>query len=309
MDAGTVSFQFPFVLLAMLLLSGTAAAQPDEAVPWGMGVRRVEVPAEPSGDMREVRISPGLSTAFFFDSEIQGVEIEERGLFELVDFGMTILRLVPSARLAPGARLRLSVHFKDGAAPASAFFALVVHPAQAEPLVEVYRHKRTLESYRQEGKEAREEARRCREENERLHTECKGVGGLRGLLATMVMAKEGVMARDLHRSVVWAPTSALRLKDVFSYRASQRVAVELLLGNPEDTQSWTTGGATLTSTTGEALRVLPVWQQEPITSDSRNPRVVVEAEASENEARGSFILKLWEAGGKRTITLSNVTFP
>lgn len=60
---------------------------------------------------------------------------------------------------------------------------------------------------------------------------------------------------------------------------------------------------------GEALRVLPVWQSEPFTSASVNPRVVVEAEASETEARGPFILKVWESGGKRLVTLGNVTFP
>jgi hypothetical protein len=36
---------------------------------------------------------------------------------------------------------------------------------------------------------------------------------------------------------------------------------------------------------------------------------VVEAEASQQEIGGPFTLTLWEAGGKRTITLGNVTFP
>lgn len=72
---------------------------------------------------------------------------------------------------------------------------------------------------------------------------------------------------------------------------------------------WTAEGAALTNKLGQTLRVLPLWQSEPIASTSRHLRVVVEAEASEEEARGPFTLKLWEAGGKRTFTLGNVTFP
>ncbi|NVI97046.1 DUF2381 family protein [Myxococcus sp. AM009] len=40
-----------------------------------------------------------------------------------------------------------------------------------------------------------------------------------------------------------------------------------------------------------------------------NGRVVIEAEASAESARGSFSLKLWESDGARTVTISNVTFP
>ena len=98
------------------------------------------------------------------------------------------------------------------------------------------------------------------------------------------------------------------MRSVLSYRAAGRVALELWLANPDDAQPWTAEGAALTSKAGDALRVLRVWQLEPIPpGDMRT--VVVEAEEVAPASRGPFILKLWEAGGKRAVTLGNVTFP
>jgi len=306
MRADTVLFPFPVVLLALLISGAAAPASASES--WGGGVRRVEVPAAPSGDEPQVRVSPGLSTTFLFDSEVQVVELDEREGFALVDAGHTVLRLVPSEQLAPGTRLRCTVRFKDGAAPASAAFVLVIHPAQAESLVEVYRRKRTVESYREEANEAREEVRQCRERIERLEAEYKGAGGLRGLLATRVIDKKGVPALDLLRSVIRSPVSEFGFVEATSYRSATRVALALSLTNPEGWEPWMAEGATLSNKQGETLRVLPLWQEAPETFGSFY-RVVVEAEASIEDARGSYTLKLWDAGGKRTVILGNVTFP
>ncbi len=310
MCAGVVRFPFSPILLAALLLSEVAAAQPSAPASQAMGVRRIEVPSEPSGGAQEVRISAELSTVFLFDSELQGVELERREGFTLVDTGRTFLRLVPSERLDPGTRLRLTVRFKDGVAPASAAFVLLVHPTLPESLVEVYRRKRTVESYQQDAIEARQEARRCHEENERLHAECTGAGGLRGLLAIDVLSPMGVMARDISLSIRRSPVDALEVISASSYRSHRRVAVDLQLGSPDGAETWRADGAALTNKASEALPLLPLLQQEVPSSDSRGPRVIVEAETSEKEAlRGAYTLKLWDAGGKRTVTLGNVTFP
>lgn len=310
MGVGTVLFPFPGVLLAMLLFSGTAAAQSSAVASSGAGVRRIEIPSRPSNEAWEVRISPEVSTTFLFDSELLGFELAGREGFTLVDPGQTTLRLVPSLRVALVDQLRLVVRLKDGERPASASFMLVVHPARAEPLVEVYRQRRPEESYRQEASEAREEARQCREENERLHAECKGAGGLRGVLATQVVGDKGVTARGIRQTATLSPASALSFVDVSSFRSAERVAIKMTLSPlAEGAAPWMAEGATLTSNTGEALRVLPVWQSEPMTSASHEPLVIVEAEALKDEARGPFTLKVWEAGGKRAFILGNVTFP
>jgi len=58
---------------------------------------------------------------------------------------------------------------------------------------------------------------------------------------------------------------------------------------------------------GSELRVLPVWQEA--RSSAWWPHVIVEAEAESHEAQGPYTLKLWEAGGKRSLTMDGVIFP
>lgn len=309
MGVAPVRVPFPSILLTVLLLAGPSLAQSSATVSWGTGTRRVEVPAAPSGDEQEVRISPGLSTLFLFDSGIQVAELEGRAAFSLVDAGQTTLRLVPSEQAAPGTRFRLRIRFTEGAAPTNASFALVLHPAQADSLVEVYQGKRTLESYRQEASEARAEARQCREGHERRNAGCSGAGGLRGLLASGVMDRAGVRAGDILASVVSSSSSATGLLSAWSYRSSSRAAVQLTLVSLAGAEPWKVKGATLTNKAGETLRVLPVWQSELLTTGVGGLRVVVEAEAAEKEVRGPFTLKLWDASGLKTVTLGNVTFP
>jgi hypothetical protein len=69
-------------------------------------------------------------------------------------------------------------------------------------------------------------------------------------------------------------------------------------------------GAELVGTGGRSmLSVRPPWQREPISFDVQDSRVVIEAEATEAETRGTFTLKLWDAEGTRSIVLTEVTFP
>jgi hypothetical protein len=55
--------------------------------------------------------------------------------------------------------------------------------------------------------------------------------------------------------------------------------------------------------------VYPPWQAEPLRYDATDPRVVIEADATEAETRGSFTLKLWDADGTRSGIVTGVTFP
>jgi uncharacterized protein (TIGR02268 family) len=300
-------------LLVLTLLSGAATAQP-RPVSWGIGVRRIKVPAGTSGVVTtpEVQIRPGGSTTFEFDSALAegGVVVESAERFSLVDIGQGTIRLVPSEHIVSGERLRLTVRFRDGAAPTGAAFILVAHSAQAERLVEVWREKRTVESYEEEAKEARAEAQRCREENERLRVEQAGPGGLAGPLATGVIGTEGLPAKPLHHTPVFLrhPGNALKVSLAWSYRSGERVAVVVELENPDAAKPWTAEGALLESKPDGPLNMLTVWQQLPATP-AQVSRVVIEAEATPDVAQGTFTLKLWEADGPRTLTLSGVTFP
>jgi uncharacterized protein (TIGR02268 family) len=261
----------------------------------------------------ELCISPGLSTTLLlYGAELlpSGVTVDGRGRFTLVEVGNTVLRLVPSDSVVPGERLRLTVRFRDGAAPASAAFWLVVYAGQVEPLVEVYREKRTVESYQQQVQEKDAQFRQCQEENARLLAEKESPGGLIGLLATGLMGEKGVTPKKLTESVVEHPGNAILVTRVFSYRSTSRVAVELEFETATaGREPWRAVRAELVRPGRRALRVTPPWQREPLRGEVRDRRVVIEAEATEAETRGSFTLKVWDEDGTRSVIVSEVTFP
>ena len=59
----------------------------------------------------------------------------------------------------------------------------------------------------------------------------------------------------------------------------------------------------------EELTGLTVWPLEPI-APGESRRIVVELDATESEARGSFTLKLWAGeAGAGGVNLDGVTFP
>jgi uncharacterized protein (TIGR02268 family) len=282
-----------------------------------VGVRHIELTADATEKAPEVCIRPGLSTSLLFDSKLTRVELEERERFRRVAEAVDALTLVPSEALVDGQRIMLTIHFGDGAVPGSATFALVVHPSHAERQVEVSRSFRSVASYQQEVQQARAEARRCQEEKALLQAECRGRVGLRGLIAHGLISKEGVLFRDLSQEVVRRTGAPLAPAWVRSYRSTTRreegegsvlrLAVELELTN-EGATSWMAMGAALVGAQGEALRMLEVWQAEPI-EPGRAGIVVVEVEVTEREARGPFSLKLWDEGGARSVLLGGVTFP
>jgi len=304
------------VLLMFTLLAGAASTAQPRSASWMGGVRVVELPEEPTGPEPEVVISPGLSTTFTFDAELSRgesgkdrVELEGREVFSLVDVGQTTLRLTPSDTLVSGARLRLSVRFKDGAAPSAAAFILVVHPVRAERLVEVYRKAQPVEFYQREARAARTEAERCHEDLERERAEHTVPGGLAGLIAAGTVDLNGVGTRNLTESVIRAQGNALVTVQVFSYRSARQVALEVLLENPEDARTWTTPEAVLTNERGVELKALPVWQSGPVAPGGSQQRLVVQAEALEAQPQGRYTLKFWEPSTGRTVILSGVSFP
>ncbi|WP_224360770.1 DUF2381 family protein [Hyalangium versicolor] len=302
----------PAALLALALLVGaTATAQP-RAVPCETGTRRIELKTEPTGEVPELCIGPELSTVFlFYGAELlsHGVAVDGRERFTVVEVSNTVLRLVPSGRVTPGERFRLMVRFKDEEAPASAAFWLVVSPGQVEPLVEVYREKRTLESYQQEVQEKDTQLHQCQEDNKSLLAEKDSPGRLTGLVATGLMNEEGIARKHISLSIGMHPGNAAEVVRAYSYRSNRTVAVMMWLDGITRTQPLRVVRAELVGPGRRPLRVYPPWQAEPLSYDVKDRRVVIEADATEAESRGSFTLKLWDAGGTRSIIVTGVTFP
>jgi len=303
----------PALLLVPLLLAGLPTASPAPS-PCQTGVRHLELPMEPQDDAPQVCISPVQPTFIDFNETFEpgSVALEGEERFARVEPTHSSLKLVPSERLRPGERLRLTVRFPGTATPASATLLLVVHPALAEPLVHVHRQTRAADSYRQELVAAKEETRQCQQENARLRAEQGLPRGLVGLLASGLLGEEdtGVLAADITKRVQRLPSSALEVNRAQVYRTEGRVALRLKLTNPEGAAPWVAQGATLAPAgrQGEALKILNVWQPAPVpTGDAA--MLVVEAEAPSRQAQGPFVLRLWAEGEARPVTLSGVMLP
>lgn len=301
----------PGLLLTLALLVGTATAAQPRAIPCEAGIRRIELETASTDKLHELCISPGLSTTLLFHgAELvsEGVSVEGRERFSLVDPGSTTLRLIPSERVPPGARFRLTVRFRDGAAPTGADFWLVVHPGHVEPLVEVYRQKRTVESYQQEVREKDSQLRQCQADYTRLNAEQQGPRGLAGLLAAGLLDHKGIVTRNITESLRESPGSAATVAEGHSYRSASAIMVVLKLEPLPGIKPWRAASAVLEGPGRRKPRV-SIWQTEPLQPGVPNARVVIEAEATEEESRGSFTLKLSNEDETRRIVVSGVTFP
>ncbi|HZH77210.1 MAG TPA: DUF2381 family protein [Archangium sp.] len=302
-------------LSLLALLPTTPALAESTTDTWDtVAVRHLELKADEAGRVHEVRISPLFTTTLVFDAPLVrgGVVLEEREGFRTVtvDEATGFVALLPSALLSPGKRLSLTVRFADGAAPASATFQLVVHPTRAEPQVNVYRLSRSAESFQVEARQERERAEQCEAQLAQAQAERKRPGGLTGLIDSgLVVEGSGVTGRDIYSTTQQRPGEALLVQKAHTYAAQGQVAVALEVENTS-AQPWSVDreGAQLVNREGARLRVLSVWPLEPLASSAWS-RVVVEAAATPEQARGTYVLTLGEGGGARTVTLRGVTFP
>jgi uncharacterized protein (TIGR02268 family) len=290
-------------------VSATTSADECEAVS-----ARIELSSTPPGKPPVVCIGAGLPVHFHFDSMLQqdSLQLQEPGWFEDVATGRQTLALTPLDTLTIGKRSELKVCFADGAAPACATFELIVHPGLGMQQVKVFREPRTVTYFQQVAKDTEANLLQCRAEVQQLRAGRVEPDGLRGAIASgLVDANRGVALKDLSRQVGAKEGNALIYRTVTSYRAKERVAVEVSLLNP-GTVPWTAAGAVIRGPKGEVLKALPLWPSEPILPAAPGlkgewGRIVVEVMAT--EVQGPYTLVLWDAERQRTVTLGNVTFP
>ncbi|HEX8819179.1 MAG TPA: DUF2381 family protein [Archangium sp.] len=301
----------PAGLLALLLFSQSPSpAEPPGQDECAAASPRVELEATSTAKARVVCITPGLPLTFSFDALLRpgSVRLGEPEWFEDTATGKQTLTFRPRENLEAGKRSEVEVCFADDAAPACATFVLLTHPGLGMQGVEVLRQKRPLADYQRAEREARAEVQQCQEEVRQFRAEQAVPEGLRGVLASGLLGKGGIASKDLTESVTKREGNALSLERIKSYRALDRVAVDVKLWNP-GTQPWVAAGAVLRSATGAVLKPLPLWQPEPIAPGPDAGRVVVEVLATTKQARGTYTLTLWDAERQRTVVLGEVTFP
>jgi uncharacterized protein (TIGR02268 family) len=140
-----------------------------------------------------------------------------------------------------------------------------------------------------------------------MRAEREGPGGLLGLrLTDFLDEKIGIQAQDITPHIKRKPGNVLNMSRAWTYRSKRRVAVELELTNL-GAKPWTPAGAVLRGPHGEQLTPHPLWRPEPILP-GQTVRVMVEVEATKEEAMGAYTLTLWGAD-RRSVVLENVTFP
>ena len=293
-------------LLVAHVFASVAAAQatgePDEE-----GAGRIEWSAAREQAPQELRISPGLATLLLSDSPVARWELSGRENFRRVMEGTDTLALLPRHDLKEGTRLKLALVFADGEAPLRAELVLVVHPALGQRQVELYRHRRGVESYQEEVRQLRAEVGRARAEVERLRTMQARPDGLTGLLLSKVMGLEGVSSRDLKFEPQSTPGWVFSVTRVRTFRASTRAAVQAELDNRGEVP-WRVKGAALVDGAGQTVHALTVWPQEPIAPKG-SAMGIMEFELPSSTARGPYTLKLWAEGGTQAVTVRNIFFP
>jgi len=306
-------------LLLALLTASSVPAQPICEERDTPGTRSLELTAENAKEQHPVRVSPRHSTHLVFDAPLQpgGVEVDERWVKKAVNEAEGMVTLRPSGGPPPDEPLTVTVRFADGQGPGSATFRLVVHPTRGEYEVQVIRQPSTCVPVHQEARRQRERAERCEAAlaQERTCPEGPRPGGLTDVVEAGLLKRGlGIVGRTLERGKDFTqpPGKVLVVGEASSYRAEQpgRVLLELHVENT-DARPWTAegvAGAELVSTEGLRLRVVRVWQPMPLVQGAQR-QLVVEAEATVEQLRGTFLLRLGEAGGSRTLTVHGVSFP
>ncbi|MFL5351907.1 DUF2381 family protein [Archangium sp.] len=293
-------------LLILALLHTAPDAQPTAAC---QDVQRIELSLT-HGAAQEICVSSGLFTGFVFDARVV-IDVEDEVRFAEVTRGNTSVSLMPPGDGVEGEHFRLLARFPDGA---SVTFLLVVHRGRATRQVEVYRDRRTLESYQHEvaqeqarNQQLQEENAALRQQLEQLRTEYGDPRGLRRLIASNSLSKAGIRALQLNQEIIRHTEGTLTATRGVAYRSELRVAIEVSLTN-EGTEPWSASVATLVDAQGEALTGIRLWLEGGSIPPHESRRVVVEADAKPGEHQGEVTLMLRE-DGPRSITIPGVALP
>lgn len=299
-------------LLGWSLLGTVAWAQPLEAA-GTPEARRAEVLAD--GPL-EVRVRAGHLTVVLFDARVDAGAVKralERHAerFDFSDAGEGSVVLVPSAALGPGERIRVTVPFMDGAAPARVVLELVADALAPDTRVDVYRQPRSAASLQAELDATRRALAAAREMNRALREQlAQGAPVDRAGEAPEHRRQEEERGRTRRRLTHKGGKSGSRaeqLDTAWTYRAAERVVLELHFKLDAGAPDWAPGRAVLTGETGEA-RVLAVWARRETWEGggSEGLRVMAEAALPPEDAATPYRLELFTEDGELALRLPRV---
>jgi uncharacterized protein (TIGR02268 family) len=129
--------------------------------------------------------------------------------------------------------------------------------------------------------------------------------GLTSLFESNAMDDRGVITLRISERITRGSRNALLVRQVVGMRSAKRVGLLVELENLGDAP-WAPRSLVVLEIGGEDLEA-SVWPADAIPPGGRRS-VFIEAEASDEQAQGTYVLKLSE-DGPRAVTLGNVTFP
>ena len=259
----------------------------------------------------EICVSAGLLTGFVFDAHVT-VDLEEEVRFADITRGRASINVMPPGDSLEGERFRLTARFVDGS---GVTFVLVVHKGRATRQIEVYRDKRTRESFEHElaqehakNQQLQWELDQLKHELGQLRNDYGDPGSLRRLIARQSIDPSGIRAlamdRELHRRV----QGGLSLQRGVAYRSYKRVTVEVWVLNSGETP-WSAVGVSFVDAKGKELTEgIQLWHQDGSTPPNQKSLLVVEVDAKPQELHGKLTLRLRE-NGPRTLSIPEVVIP
>jgi uncharacterized protein (TIGR02268 family) len=296
-------------LLILAILQGSPVAQPPTANCQDM--QHVELSlVRGTSRAEEICVSPGLLTGFVFDASAK-VDLEDEIRFAEVTHSRTSFSIMPPGDGVEGERFRLTARFEDGA---SVTFVLVLHSGQGTRQVQVYRDKRTRESFQYEVAQERaknqqhlREIERLRHQLEQLRVEGGDLSWLRRLIVSNWMGRNGIRALDITSKLRASTEGPLTALQGTAYRADSRVAIDVWIRNSSETP-WSATLVSLVDERGKELPGIRLWQADGGIPPNTSQRLVVEADIDAQTPLGEVTLHLRE-DGPRTISLLQVAFP
>jgi len=249
-------------------------------------------------------VSPNTATVIIFHTPIdpQSIVLQGEDYFKVVATRESVM-VIPNSNIPTDQTFQLAVRFPDEAAPSSGSINLLANASVATRQLDVFRRARTVESYKEEAREAREEAKSLREQLKEKEITCDVGGGLAGLILSGLLSQSGLGAERLES----APKGWRENARIMLYRLpAKRIAIRARLEHPSY-YGVEVAEAFLTDNLGTTLRPRTLRTGGKVLQGSPAD-VVAEWAVDERVEQRTFTL-IFVINDAQTLRFENIRFP
>jgi uncharacterized protein (TIGR02268 family) len=282
-----------WLLLAPLLVVGTAAAQPQLPSRHRQD-RRVSLPTTPTEPLLELYVAANNLTTVVFNAKLDPDSlVVDRTRFKWAEVSDHLLMLEPFADV--GERLIVQVGFKDRALPAKAVIAVVSRNDVMDGKVEVDRRANTPEALL--AALTQKEA-----ELEELKARFAGTGPVELVLSEWLtdVSRPIVLIVEDHAT----DGHGLKVNRAFGYESKVSALVAIQLSNLPGQKPWALEHARITDAAGTLVKVLTVKMKQSQVAPGEEELVVVEVKTPPWATGKTFSVELVGANGQRRLSIN-----